>query len=109
MNNVYDAAHQLANAIKEAEEFKQFRKLESEVKENPNLKGMVEDFQKRQLEIQAAQLSGRQPDPKKMEQMQELFTVITKDAKAAEYFQAEMRFNQMMTDVSKILGDAMGL
>lgn len=105
---MYDAAHQLANAIKDAEEFKQFRKLEAEVKSNPSLKTMVEDFQKRQLELQAERLSGKEVDSNKMSQLEELFNVISKDPKAAEYFQAELRFNQMMTDVSKILGDAMG-
>lgn len=108
MNNVYDAAHTLAHAIKDSEEFKKFRELEAEVKGNDSLKAMVEDFQKRQLELQAAQLQGIQPDEEKMNVLQELFSVLSKDPKAAEYFQAEMRFNQLMTDVSKILGDVMG-
>ncbi len=108
MQNVYDAAHTLAHAIKDSEEFKNFRALEAEVKGNESLKAMVEDFQKRQLELQAAQLQGIQPDEDKMNTLQELFSVLSKDPKAAEYFQAEMRFNQLMTDVSKILGDVMG-
>lgn len=108
MQNVYDAAHTLAHAIKDSEEFKKFRELEAEVKDNESLKAMVEDFQKRQLELQAAQLQGIQPDEEKMNKLQELFGVLSKDPKAAEYFQAEMRFNQLMTDVSKILGDVMG-
>ena len=108
MQNVYDAAHTLAHAIKDSEEFKKFRELEGEVKGNESLRAIVEDFQKRQLEMQGLQLQGIQPDEEKMEKLHELFGVLSKDPKAAEYFQAEMRFNQLMTDVSKILGDVMG-
>jgi len=106
---VYDAAHHLANAIKESEEFIQFRKLEKEVKSTPELKDMVEDFQKRQFELQGMQLQGQPIEEEKMKKLEELFSVINRDPKAAEYFQAELRFNQMMGDVSKILGDAMGI
>ncbi len=108
MQNVYDAAHTLAHAIKDSEEFKKFRELEGQVKDNESLKAMVEDFQKRQLELQALQLQGIQPDEEKITKLQELFEILSKDPKAAEFFQAEMRFNQLMTDVSKILGDVMG-
>jgi len=108
MQNVYDAAHTLAHAIKDSEEFKMFRELEGQVKDNESLKTMVEDFQKRQLELQGLQLQGIQPDEEKITKLQELFAVLSKDPKAAEFFQAEMRFNQLMTDVSKILGDVMG-
>jgi cell fate (sporulation/competence/biofilm development) regulator YlbF (YheA/YmcA/DUF963 family) len=36
-----------------------------------------------------------------------LFQIINKDPKAKDYFEAEMRLNQMMADVSKILGEVM--
>lgn len=108
MQKVYDSAHTLAHAIKDSEEFIKFRELESKVKGDDSLKSIIEDFQKRQLEMQAAQLQGLQPDEEKMAKLQELFSILSKDPTAAEYFQAEMRFNQLMTDVSKILGDVMG-
>lgn len=107
--NVYDAAHQLARSITEADEYKQFRKLEADVMANASLKAMVEDFQRKQFELQGEVLQGKQPDEDKVKKLEELFAIATKDPKAAEYFQVKMRFDQMMGDVSKILGDAMGV
>ncbi len=108
MQNVYDAAHTLAHAIKDSEEFKKFRELEEAITANDSLKTMIGDIQKRRMEIQAAQLQGIQPDQDVQEKFQALVAVAAKDPTAAEYLQAEMRFNQLMTDVSKILGDVMG-
>lgn len=108
MQNVYDAAHTLAHAIKDSEEFKKFRELEENVVGNESLKVMIADIQKRRMEIQAAQMQGIQPDQAALEKFQELVEIAAKDPVAEQYLQAEMRFNLLMTDVSKILGDVMG-
>ncbi len=108
MQNVYDAAHSLAHAIKDSDEFKKFRELEAIIMDNESLKNMIADIQKRRMEIQALQIQGIQPDQEIQEKFQELVGVAAKDPVAAEYLQAEMRFNQLMTDFSKILGDVMG-
>lgn len=108
MQNVYDAAHSLAHAIKDSDEFKKFRELEAVIMGNESLKNMIADIQKRRMEIQALQIQGIQPDQEIQEKFQEMVGVAAKDPVAAEYLQAEMRFNQLMTDVSKILGDVMG-
>jgi cell fate (sporulation/competence/biofilm development) regulator YlbF (YheA/YmcA/DUF963 family) len=105
--NVYDAAHNLASALRESEEYKKFKQLDEEVRKNEDLKNMIDDFQKRQIELQTMQMMGQDLDEEKLNKAQELFEIINKDPKAAEYFQAEMRLNQMMGDISKILGDAM--
>ncbi len=109
MQNVYDAAHSLAHAITDSYEFKQFREAEAKIMESEHLKTMIADIQKRRMEIQAAQFQGQQPDEAATAKFQELVNVAAKDPVAAAYLQAEMRFNLMMTDVSKILGDVMGL
>lgn len=105
--NVYDAAHNLAQAIKESEEYKHFKILDDEIQEIDSLKDMMNEFQERQLELQTMQMMGQNLDEEKLKSTQELFETIGKDPKASEYFQAEMKLNQMMGDVSKILGDAM--
>lgn len=106
--NVYDQAHSLARAVVESGEYKEFKALKDEIDKNPELLKMLADFQAKQLEMQAAQLSGGQAgvDP---QAVQELYQIIAKDPKAAAYLQAQMRFSLMMNDVFKILGDAMGI
>ncbi|MDK2918523.1 MAG: hypothetical protein PWQ37_1256 [Candidatus Petromonas sp.] len=105
--NVYDSAHQLAKAIKDSKEYKEYKKLDLEISKSPELKEMITDFRKRQFELQSAQIMGKKPEEEKLKKVQELFQIINKDPKAKDYFEAEMRLNQMMADVSKILGEVM--
>ncbi len=107
--NVYEDAHNLARAIKASEEYKQYDALKKKVAGNPELDKMVKDFQKRQFEFQAKQVMGEQPGPEVAQQIQELYQIIATNPVAAEYMQAEVRFNLMMNDVYKILGDVIGI
>lgn len=107
--NVYDQAHELANAIKSCQEFKDYEDVKKKVAENPELDKMIKDFQGKQFELQTKQMIGETPDAEFMNQVQEMYQIIMKDPLATDYMQAEMRFSLMMNDVYKILGDAMGL
>lgn len=105
--NVYDHAHQLSRAIKNSREYRAFKKLDDEISSNPQLKSMIDDFRKRQYELQSNQMMGKEIDEDMATKLQELFEVISKDPKAMEYFEVEMRFSQMMSDVSNIISDGM--
>lgn len=107
--NVYDQAHNLARAIKESEEFKQYDYLKKVVDQNEELSKMVKDFQAKQFELQAKQMMGEEMPADMMQKVQELYQIIMTDPTAAQYMQAEMRFSLMMNDVYKILGEVMGL
>jgi len=107
--NVYDQAHGLAKAIKECDEFKKYVEINEKVKADEHLNGMLDDFQKKQLELQKKQMMGDELSADDLKNAQELYDIINKDPVAKEYFDAEMRFNQMMGDVSKIIADAMDL
>jgi cell fate (sporulation/competence/biofilm development) regulator YlbF (YheA/YmcA/DUF963 family) len=107
--NVYDQAHNLAQAVKESEEFKQYDALRKQVDANPELSQMMKDFQSKQFEMQAKQMMGQQPDTGYMSQVQQLYTIMMKDPLAMQFLEAQMRFSVMMNDVYKILGDAMGI
>ncbi len=105
--NVYDAANNLARAIQESDEYKKFKVLDKEVHSNPDLKAKIEEFQNKQMELQTMQMMGQELDETKLKEAQDLFQSMSEDPKASAYFECEMRLNQMMGDISKILGDAM--
>lgn len=107
--NVYDQAHNLARAVKESEEFKQYDYLKKVIDQNEELSKMIKDFQAKQFELQAKQMMGEQMPADMMQQVQELYQIIMKDPTTAQYMQAEMRFSLMMNDVYKLLGEVMGL
>lgn len=107
--NVYDQAHGLSQAIKASEEFKQYDQAKKKIKENPELDKMIKDFQSKQFEMQAKQMTGQQLTPEDMGAVQQLYAILLKDPLAAQYIEAEMRFSLMIKDVYEILGEASGM
>lgn len=107
--NVYDSAHNLAQAIKASGEFQEYDRLKKQVDANPKLSEMIQDVQKKQFEIQTKQMMGEEVDSNAMAQMQQLAAVMMSDPLAMQYMQAQMRFSLMMNDVYKIIGEATGM
>lgn len=107
--NVYDAAHNLAKAIKESDELTKFKELQAQMFAKEDIKSQFDTFQKLQMEIQTAQMTGQPVDEEKMKEAQNLFDLLQKDPITNQYFLAEMKLNQMMGDVTKIISDAMGI
>ena len=105
--NIYDIAHNLARAIRNSDEFKNYKEIKDEVTAIPELNDMLVDFQQKQFQLQAAQMTGQELDPDLMNTFQQSLQVLTADPKAAQYLEAEMRFATMISDVYKILEDAM--
>lgn len=107
--NVYDEAHNLARAIKESNEFLEFDKIRKEIDQDKEVSEMIAEMQKLQLEIQTAQLSGKQPEQDVMNRVQSLSTMMATKPLAAKFLQAEAAFSVMMNDVFSIIGEAMGM
>ena len=107
--NVYNEAHNLARAVRESEEYKQYEDIKKKVAGNPALTAMLNDFQTKQFEMQAKQMMGETLPADMNGQIQELYNIMMKDPLSAQYLQCEIRFSMMMNDVYKILGEVMGL
>ena len=107
--NVYDQAHGLAQAIKASEEYKQYDMVRQQVKANAEIDAMIKDFQAKQFEMQAKQMTGQQMTQEDVESIQQLYGIMLKDPLSAHYVEAEMRFFLMMKDVYEILGEATGM
>ena len=107
--NVYEEAHQLARAIKESDEFKEFVRLRKEVDSDEQISEMFARLQELQQKVQLNQLLEEEEDPKVEEEIQSLSTMIMSKPKAVEYLDAESRFSVMLNDVYKILNDVMSV
>ncbi|QIB69447.1 YlbF family regulator [Aminipila butyrica] len=103
--NVYDLARNLATAIKDSEELKQYEAMKSTVSQNEEITAMINDFQGKQMEMQTMQLTGQEIDAEFTGQIQQLYGIMMSDPLAAQYLQAELRFSLMMNDIYKILGE----
>ena len=54
-------------------------------------------------------MAGKQPEEATMEKLKKLGEVLQFNPEVSEFFAAEYRFNTMLNDIYKILGDACDL
>ncbi len=107
--NVYDEAHNLARAIKESGEFKEFDRMRKELEQDADASKMIGEMQQLQVQLQTAQMTGQEPDQDVMNRLQSLGTMIATKPVAARFMQAQGAFTIMMNDVFGIIGEAVGL
>ena len=104
--NPHDKAHELAAALKESEQYKEYMRIKEEIGKNPELTRMVNDFQEKNFELQRMQVSGQEMGPEMMQQVQNLYGILLKDPLSAQYVQAEVQFSLMVNDVYGIIAEA---
>lgn len=103
---VYDEVNNLAQAIKESKEYLEYKEIRNEIFANPELKNQVEEFERIRYEEQLLAMQGEKQTDEKMAKLQELYTILVQNEKVKEYFDKEVRFNVMMADVNKTIGEA---
>lgn len=109
MVNVHDYAHSLARALKESSEYRAFQSARDRVKGNGAAESMVEDFHKKQLEAQSLMLQGKELPAAQKEALERLYGVIQGHADVRDLIMAEQRISVLLSDVFKIIGDAVDL
>jgi cell fate (sporulation/competence/biofilm development) regulator YlbF (YheA/YmcA/DUF963 family) len=107
--NVYDAAHMLAKSIKKDEDYKKFSLLNKELMDNDEYKSKMKNFQDKQIILQKQSLTGEEIDNDLLEEMQNLYSKLNEIEVIKQYFSLEMKINQMMSDITKILSEAIDI
>lgn len=103
---VYDQANELAKSLKESKEYLEYKKIKEEIKSMPDMKEKIDEFEKIRYETQLLTIQGEEQSEEKMKKLQELYKILMQNPKIKEYFDVEVRFNVMLADVNKIIGEA---
>ena len=104
MMNVYDTANRLAGEIKESEEYMNYKMARQALALNPDLKKKIGEFEVARYDAQLTQMQTGKEDEEKTNKMKELYAELIQIDDAKKYFDAEMKFNILLTDVNKIIG-----
>ncbi len=103
---VYDNANNLAQAIKNSPEYQEYKAIKEELFIDSELKQQVEEFEKIRYEEQLLAMQGQKQNEEKMAKLQELYKILVQNPKVKDFFDKEVRFNVMIADVNKIIGEA---
>lgn len=104
--NSYDKAHELARALQGSSEYQQFLSAKKALDGDGAAKKMIKDFLARQMEIEYERMAGKGEDKEKIAQLQKMAELVSFNPGARDFLQAHMRFQRVMADVYKILGES---
>ena len=104
--NVYDTANQLAQEIRESDEFKNYKKYKELLKANAEVSEQIKKFQALRYEVQISAMQGLETDKDKEKELQKIYADLLAKENVKEYFDAEFKFNILLADVNKMIGDA---
>ena len=104
--SVYDTANQLAQEIQQSEEYMTYKMAKEAINLNYELKSKIDEFEKARYEAQIVAIQTGKDDESKMKHVQELYGELIQNQEASKYFDAEMKFNILIADINKIIGEA---
>ena len=102
---VYDKANELAQDIKNSEEYREFKATKEKAFENQTTASLIKEYHKLQITAQAAMVTGNKDDDS-MQRLQKIGELLQMNHDASAFLMAEYRLNRMVSDIYKILAEA---
>ena len=104
--NVYDTANKLAQELKNSEEYVNYKMAKETLNLNTELKKKIQEFETARYDAQITAMQTGKNDEEKTKKMQQLYIELYENPDAAKFFDTETKFNIILSDVNKIIGDA---
>ena len=104
--NIYDTANNLAAEIRKSEEYNNYKMAKEAIALNSSLKDRIKQFDTLRYEVQLTAMQTGKNDEEKYKKMQDLYAELIANPDAKNYFEAETKFNIVIADINKIIGEA---
>lgn len=104
--NPYDAAHDLARAIKNSDIFQDYVQAKKQVEQNPKFSEIVYAIRDKQMMVNRSQILGEK-NPEVVQELALEFAKANQHQEIARFFEAEGKFVQMFNDLQEIIQKAM--
>lgn len=107
--NPYDQAHDLARALKESEEYREYMRLKEVAYDDGTNKALLDEYKRLQFRLQAKMAAGETMPEEDMQRLQQIGTLLQFNPDVSAFLMAEFRFQRMLSDIFKILADVAGV
>jgi len=104
-----DHARELAKAIRESEEYREYARLKEEIDADAGIKSLVQEYKRLQTAMQMRMLAGQAMEGTDAQRFQSLNVLLFADPRTANYLMAEMRLQKMMAEIFGVLTRAAGM
>ena len=102
----YSSTYKLAQDIRDSEEYTTYHELKKTVMEDETTAALIKEYRKLQMTIQMTAMSGQQADSEDMQRFSGISTLLFSKPEVSQFLLAEMRLQQALADVFKIVTEA---
>ena len=107
--NPYDKAHELAQCLRESEEYREYVRLKEIAYDDSTNKALLDEYKRLQFRMQAKLASGENMPEEDLQRLQQIGALLQFNPDVSAYLMAEFRFQRMLSDIFKILADVAGV
>ena len=98
-SEIQSASQQLADAIQHSDEFAVYKQLKDAVMADETNKVLINEYQRLQTKLQMAAVTGADSTQEDVQRFQQLSGLLMMNTDISQYFVAQMRVQQMMSEV----------
>jgi cell fate (sporulation/competence/biofilm development) regulator YlbF (YheA/YmcA/DUF963 family) len=102
----YSSTYRLAQDIRDSEEYKTYHGLKDSVMADETTAALIREYRKLQVTIQMAAMTGRTPEAEDQQRFSGITTLLFSKPEVSQYLLAEMRLQQALADIFKIVTEA---
>ena len=102
----YSSTYKLAQDIRDSEEYKTYHELKESVLSDETTAALIREYRKLQMSIQMAAVSGINADAEDMQRFSGISTLLFSKQEVSSFLLAEMRLQQALADIFKIVTEA---
>ncbi|MDU2065249.1 MAG: YlbF family regulator [Sporomusaceae bacterium] len=103
--SIYDKAHELARLLNTSAEYQALVGAKKVLEQDSKAQELVRDFLAKQMAYEYERMTG-QPSTEKEADLQKFMEVLMLNQTAAQFLQAHFKFQRLMADIYKVLGDS---
>ena len=105
----YSTAHRLAQEIKNSEEYQTYHGLKESVMGDETTAALIREYRKLQITLQMAMMSGRAAETEDQQRFSGISTLLFSKPEVSQFLLAEMRLQQALADIFRIVTEAAGV
>ena len=105
----YSSTYKLAQDIRDSEDYKTYHELKETVMSDETTAALIREYRKLQMKLQLAAAGGQTPDPEDMQRFSGISALLFSKQEVSGFLLAEMRMQQALTDIFKIVTEASDL
>lgn len=104
--SVLDIANTLSDEIKKSKEYVDFKEIREKINSDPELKSKIDQFEKMRYNEQILAIQQNNQNEDGIRKLQEIYQILMQDEIIKDYFDKQVKFNVLIADVNKIIGNA---